>query len=315
MRDFLFKNCYFYEIYSLCVLLMEKEIPNLLFKSESSEISDIEIIALEKIKEGKDSFTHSPEKAHQLEFYQLAFYTEGVSEQLVDFVWYKVQKNTVIYVSKGQVNAFKFNKDLKGYLILFTEDYLKRQLAKIPKNTAIRLLTPQLFSPMVQVTQTSNLPEYVQLIFREFYKTTESFNKKYIIDSLFSIIFSKVEEIKKNETDYIKDSEKLTLFLKFQAKLKKTFVTNKNAVFYANELGVTYKHLNVVVKEVINKTAKQYIDEFVILEAKRNLVNSTIKSTELSYLMGFEESTNFVKYFKKRTGLTPNEFKKSYIRT
>ena len=75
----------------------------------------------------------------------------------------------------------------------------------------------------------------------------------------------------------------------------------------------TYKHLNIVCKEVINKTAKQYIDEFVILEAKRNLVNSTIKSTELAYLMGFEESTNFVKYFKKHTGFTPNHFKKNMI--
>ncbi|WP_428740957.1 helix-turn-helix domain-containing protein [Tenacibaculum sp.] len=294
---------------------MKREIPNLLFKSKSPEISGIEIITLEKIKEEKDSFNHSPEKAHQLEFYQLAFYTDGTSEQLIDFVWHKVEKNTVIYVSKGQVNAFKFNKDLKGFLILFTEDYLKEQLAKIPKDTAIRLLTPQLFSPKVQVGQTSNLPEYVKLIFEEFYKSTDSFNKKHIVDSLFSIIFSKVEEIKKNETDYIKDSEKLRLFLKFQTKLKKTFIRNKNADFYAQELGVTYKHLNVVVKEVINKTAKQYIDEFVILEAKRNLVNSTIKSTELAYLMGFEESTNFVKYFKKRTGLTPNEFKNSYIKT
>ena len=291
---------------------MKREIPNILFKSKSPEILGIEIIRLEKIKEEKESFTHSPEKAHQLEFYQLVFYTEGTSEQLVDFVWHKVQKNTVVYVSKGQVNAFKFNEGLQGYLILFTEDYLKEQIAKIPKDTAIRLLTPLLFSPRVHVAQIANLPAYVKLIFEEFYKPTESFNKRYIVDSLFNIIFSKVEEIKKNETDDIKDSEKLRLFLKFQEKLKKTFRRNKNAAFYAQELGVTYKHLNIVVKEVIAKTAKQYIDEFVILEAKRNLINSTIKSTELAYLMGFEEPTNFVKYFKKRTGFTPNGFKKEY---
>ena len=68
--------------------------------------------------------------------------------------------------------------------------------------------------------------------------------------------------------------------------------------------------LNHICKEVIQKTAKQCIDDFIILEAKRNLINSGIKSTELTYQLGFTESTNFVKYFKKHTGLTPNQFKK-----
>ena len=130
---------------------------------------------------------------------------------------------------------------------------------------------------------------------------------------MFNIIFSKVEEIKKNQTNYIQESDKLSLFLSFQNILKNDYTLNRNADYYAQNLNITYKHLNIVCKEVINKTAKQYIDEFVILEAKRNLVNSTIKSTELAYLMGFEESTNFVKYFKKHTGFTPNSFKNNNI--
>ena len=64
---------------------------------------------------------------------------------------------------------------------------------------------------------------------------------------------------------------------------------------------------------MVSVTAKQFIDAFVILEAKRLLINSEIKSTELAYSLGFEEPTNFVKYFKKHTGFTPNTFKKDYI--
>ncbi|WP_064966475.1 helix-turn-helix domain-containing protein [Tenacibaculum ovolyticum] len=292
---------------------MSKEIPHLPFESKSSEIKGIEIITLENLESKKDIFDHLPERAHQLEFYQLAFYTNGKTEHLVDFVWHTVESNAIIYVSKGQVNAFKFNKGVKGYLLLFTEEYFKNQLANIPQNTAIRLLTPQLFSPKVKVPEASNILTYIQLVFNEFYKVSENFNKKHIIDSLFNIIFSKLEEIKKNQTGYIKESEKFKLFLSFQTFLKNDFVLNKNADYYANKLNITYKHLNVVCKEIINKTAKQYIDEFVILEAKRNLINSSIKSTELAYLMGFEESTNFVKYFKKHTGFTPNTFKNNNI--
>ncbi|MGB2684580.1 MAG: helix-turn-helix domain-containing protein, partial [Olleya sp.] len=72
-------------------------------------------------------------------------------------------------------------------------------------------------------------------------------------------------------------------------------------------------HLNTICKATIAITAKQFIDQFVVLEAKRLLINSEIKSTELAYSLGFEESTNFVKYFKKHTGFTPNKFKKNYL--
>ncbi|MBA6157117.1 helix-turn-helix domain-containing protein [Tenacibaculum sp. S7007] len=292
---------------------MSKEIPNLIFESKSSEIEGIEIIRLEDIERRKEEFEHLPSKPHQLNFYQLAFYTSGETEHLVDFVSHKVQNRSIVYVSKGQINAFKFTEDTKGYLILFTEEYFKKQLNNIPQNTAVRLLTPQLFSPKIQIPEASNIPAYIELIYKEFYNPSEKFNKKHIIDSLFNIIFSKVEEIKKNQTNYIQESDKLSLFLSFQNILKNDYTLNRNADYYAQNLNITYKHLNIVCKEVINKTAKQYIDEFVILEAKRNLVNSTIKSTELAYLMGFEESTNFVKYFKKHTGFTPNSFKNNNI--
>ncbi len=58
---------------------------------------------------------------------------------------------------------------------------------------------------------------------------------------------------------------------------------HRNADYYAEQLNITYKHLNVVCKAIVKSTAKQYIDDFVILEAKRNLINSSIKSTELAY--------------------------------
>lgn len=104
----------------------------------------------------------------------------------------------------------------------------------------------------------------------------------------------------------------MTIFLKFKNILEKEYIISRNADYYAKKINITYKHLNVICKGIVSITAKQFIDEFVILEAKRKLINSSIKSTELAYLMGFEESTNFVKYFKKHTGHTPNQFKKQY---
>ncbi|WP_249037449.1 helix-turn-helix domain-containing protein [Lacinutrix venerupis] len=112
---------------------------------------------------------------------------------------------------------------------------------------------------------------------------------------------------------HLRYERKVVIFLNFKSLLEANFSTNRNADFYAKKLNITYKHLNEICKEILNVTAKQFIDAFVILEAKRLLINSEIKSTELAYKLGFQEPTNFVKYFKKHTKFTPNSFKKEYI--
>lgn len=292
----------------------KKDIPNIDYRSnESNKIRGIEIITLESLINRKDNFDHFPEKAHQLSFYMLVFYTNGETEHLVDFVWHKANKGSLFYLSKGQVNAFKFNKGLTGYIILFTEDYFKTQLNKLPKNTVIRLFNSRLFLPKIKVPSSSNIANYFNLLNDEFYNDKNVFNKNNIVDSLYTIIFSKLEEFKQYQTFSLKESDKLESFLNFKTLLEHHFVESRNADFYAQRMNITYKHLNIICKEIVNVTAKQFIDEFIVLEAKRKLINSSIKSTELAYSLGFEEPTNFVKYFKKHTELTPNSFKKQYI--
>ncbi|WP_074410286.1 helix-turn-helix domain-containing protein [Aquimarina megaterium] len=292
---------------------MTKEIPNIAYNSNHSKIEGVEIILIEDLIKRSENLDHFPEKLHQLDFYLLAFYTQGETEHLVDFVWHKVKKNSLVYLAKGQVNAFKFKNDLKGFILLFTKDYFDKQLKNLPKDTVKRLFIPQLFTPVVQVKENSNINRYIELTYNEYHIEKNDFNKNAIIDALHTIILSKAEQIKKDQTSYLKESDKLLLFLKFKTLLEEEYAKNRKADSYAQKLNITYKHLNVICKEITNKTIKNFISEFIILEAKRKLINSSIKSTELSFLMGFEEPSNFVKFFKKHTGLTPNNFKSQYL--
>ena len=77
-------------------------------------------------------------------------------------------------------------------------------------------------------------------------------------------------------------------------------------------LSVSTKHLNGIVKEFTLNTAKHFIDNFVILEAKRAIVSSNYSLKEIGYIVGFDEVTNFTKFFKKHTGITPKQFKNDF---
>lgn len=292
---------------------MQKDIPHIDFESKKPDNSGIEIIKIEDLdKRKEDADDHHPEKAHQVSFNMIVFYTAGESKHLVDFVWHPVKKNTIIHISKGQVNAFQFTPELKGYILLFTEAYLKKQINTLPKNEIGRLFNAQLFSPIIQAPADSNVEKYFRLFDEEYTNDQESYNQDNTYSALHTIIFSKLERLKQYQTFHLKHSDKLNTFLSFKSLLSANFNKSRNADFYAEKLNMTYKHLNTICKEIVTITAKQFIDQFLVLEAKRLLINSEIKSTELAYSLGFEEPTNFVKYFKKHTGFTPNQFKKEY---
>jgi len=290
---------------------MKKDIPHIKFNPATNENFGFEIVPIEKIAQNKDRKTHNSELPHQLKFYNLIFFTEGTGRHFIDFDWYSVQQNTLVYLAKEQANAFEFSEKLKGFCIIFTERYFVNCFSNLPKNFIFRLFNPQLFTPILQIPKESDFVDYFNLLQKEF-SNSKSFNQKSIINSLFTILVSKAENIKQNQTIHIKDTSKIILFKNFTSLIELNHSESRSANFYAKELAITYKHLNTICKELVNKTAKNVIDDFIILQAKRNLINSTIKSSELAYKLGFEDPTNFTKYFKKNTGLTPNSFIKSF---
>ncbi len=178
------------------------------------------------------------------------------------------------------INAFDFSKNLNGFCIIFTEEYFVNCFSNLSEDFIFRLFNPQLFSPILEIPRQSDFKIYFNLLQKEF-NNVKSFNQKAIIESLFIILVSKVESLKQKQTFYIKESSKIKIFQKFTSLIEKYLSESRSADFYATRLNITYKHLNVICKELVNKTAKSVIDDFVILQAKRNLINSNLKISEL----------------------------------
>lgn len=291
---------------------MKKNIPNIKFKPAINENFGFEIVPIERISNRKQTEGHNSQQPHQLKFYNLLFFTKGEGRHFIDFKWYPVQENTLVYLSKEQINAFDFSANLKGYCMVFTEAFFLSCFSNYAGNFVFRLFNPELFSPILQIPKDSDFVDYFNLLKKEF-NMQDLFNQKDIIKSLLTVLISKAENLKQRQSKTSIDSSKLNLFQNFNSLIEIHFSESRNASFYANKLAISYKHLNSICKELMNKTAKNVIDDFVVLQAKRKLINTSIKSNELAYKLGFEDPTNFTKYFKNQTGLTPNSFIKSLL--
>ncbi len=79
--------------------------------------------------------------------------------------------------------------------------------------------------------------------------------------------------------------------------------------FYADKLFVTSKHLSAVLKEISDKTAGEWIDQRVILEAKLLLRSTGLNIQEISAKLNFANQSFFGKYFKHLTGMSPRDYR------
>ncbi len=89
------------------------------------------------------------------------------------------------------------------------------------------------------------------------------------------------------------------------------FTAERSVKFYATKLCVTPNHLTVTVKEATGKTAGEWIDETVILEAKVLLQNTALTIAEISDSLHFADQSTFGKFFKNLTGLSPVAYKQA----
>jgi AraC-like DNA-binding protein len=78
---------------------------------------------------------------------------------------------------------------------------------------------------------------------------------------------------------------------------------------YARQLGSSSKSLDRACRAAGATTAKRIITERIILEAKRLVAHSDLSVASIGHHLGFDEATNFVKYFKRETGTTPARFR------
>jgi AraC-like DNA-binding protein len=97
----------------------------------------------------------------------------------------------------------------------------------------------------------------------------------------------------------------------FKQLLEKHFSTDHKVSYYADELSVTADYLNKTLKKLTGVSAKDHIQNKLIIEAKRALTFTSVSNKELSFSLGFEEPAHFNNFFKKMTDLTPSEFRTS----
>jgi AraC family transcriptional regulator, transcriptional activator of pobA len=255
--------------------------------------------------------TLESERPHRHDYYAIMFIEKGNGIHYVDFHEYPVNDGLVFFLMPGQMHQLLFFAQPKGHLIAFTEDFLVKNAISQRMIDDLYLFNEYGISPPLTLNE-SQLPAY-QNVFEQMKYFSESvgrYNTEAIASlvQLFLVLSNNHCSIRKEDNTQLLESGN-TLLRSFRNLLNKRFATEHQVSGYADEIAVTADYLNKIVKNLTGVSAKEHIQNKLVLEAKRALVFTEISNKELAYSLGFEEAAHFNNFFKKMTGMSPGEFR------
>ena len=270
--------------------------------------SQILIMNLKEFAQNYESIINSPRR---ITFYQLIFITSGSLECSIDSTRHNCSRSSLIALSKGQIQKIDFDKNVQGYIIQFSEEYINRYPEDLKWLNNLELFHPLTNSLLINLSDTEclEIETYCNTMNSEMSRQ-DDFAKEGILINLLKTMLLILERINRDKSQSpTSDRSEWTCFSGFRDSLEEQYRMSRSVQYYADLLNTTPKKLNEITNNFCGQSAKRMIEDRVILEAKRLLIYTDNTIKEIGHFIGFNDPTNFNKFFKKFAGITPVEFR------
>lgn len=248
---------------------------------------------------------------HRYGFHTLVCVTQGECTQLVDFKSIACAPGSLLVVRAGQAHNYGQGEDWDGWNILFRPEFIQpvataprdlkpavdldRLPAHLTLNGEEQLTVTQAIAQMCQDTLMDAPPDEVNALLR------------HQLAALLTRLSIQQGQQRALEPAM---SPALQRFRRFQQLVDERFAQWHQVADYAHQLGYTEKSLARAVQAAMGTTAKSFVAARINLEAKRLLVHTEVSVAAIADKLGFEEATNFSKFFKREAGCTPVAFRR-----
>ena len=253
---------------------------------------------------GHLKFPFSP---HRQTVFDFLFLPRGKSTRSKGLDKYDFAENTFFFLPAYQISTHdSMSLDTEGFYCHFDMEIFNR-----------RFINPEVFgsfpflgftgNPLVTVSDTAK--EYIINILNRLEQEYASDKVDLdIISANLLAIFFEVKQFAKQEK--ITENAAFRIAQQYKNKLARYIYEKHSVAEYAGMLNVSPNHLNKCVKAATGKSAQDLLSEMILLEAKVLLKQSTLTVNEIAWKTGKEDTSDFIRFFKAKTGLTPTEYRK-----
>lgn len=254
-----------------------------------------------------------PNEPRRLNFILVALCKRGKVQFCVDTQERLVQTNDVLIVTDQHVvDNYMASRDLEGMGMIITPKFF----AEIVRNVS-EISTLMLFAkdhPVVSLSpeESSVFEEYFYLIKKKVGEMSHHFRKELIKSLLLSMFYDLSNVIYRvqqhsNSTRKTRTDEIFTEFIRL---LEANYRHERRVNWYAQQQCITSKYLSESVKQASKLTPNEWIDNYVTLEIRVMLKNTSKSIKEIADELKFSNQSFFGKYFKQHVGMSPSEYRK-----
>ncbi len=255
-------------------------------------------------------YLHRP---HRHSFYHLVLFTKGKGAHTIDFKQFPVRPFQIYFMIPGQVHSWHFAGAVDGYIVHFNEVLFTTFLQNSHYLDRFYFFQGNAEDGICQLPA-SVAPQVTSLFEAMLTEVVESKEQNLDMIRLKLLeLFITVDRSCTSKKEKNVPQQKRTLLRNFQQLIDKHFRTIRLPKDYADLLYVTPNHLNALCQDLVGKTAGDLIRDRVLLEAKRLLTNVDMTVTEVAYDLNFQDNSYFNRFFKKNVGVTPDEFRKTFL--
>lgn len=234
----------------------------------------------------------------------------GVIDCSINLKKFRITENKMIVNFAGDIIHINNVENLSGYAIILSEEYLQQlQLDfRIRAQSYINLRdNGPICVPMEEL-------RYLKPYYTLLKKNIEDGNAEVIkglalaLSHTIIALMTKYQELRTPESER-NETRSQQLFDKFMKLLNAYHTKERSLQFYADKMFLTPKYVSGVIKSYSGKGALDWINEYVMLEAKMMLRYSEMSVQEVAYALNFPTQSAFGKYFKQQTGMSPKQYR------
>lgn len=246
---------------------------------------------------------------YRLQEGRIAIITNGRARVLINLIEYIFRPNYISLIAPGSIiQIIETSQDFDAHMMAIEQNFLpvsgKEEFFAHFLQRKKNLLLPLTTTEQVQIEN------FITVMWDVL---QEPVFRKEVIQHLLAGLLYNIEYIAKNkgQSESIPLTHQNDIFQRFISLVNTYSKTERNVSFYADKLCLTPRYLNTVIRQASQQTVMDWINQSIILEAKVLLKHSNRLVYQISDELNFPNPSFFSKFFKRMTGMTPQEYQKN----
>lgn len=249
---------------------------------------------------------------HRASYFGVAVCTKGSAVLFADLEHYHLSPGSLIVMGPEVIRSWKAqSSDYAEETLFFTAPFLVETTGKLNLVKEFSFFQNEM-PKVVQITLVEiNLINSLLQDIKNLINSTSG-RKDEMVGSYIHIILNQIADLydKYDHAEFVKSNTQERIVKRFKQLLTQHYLHLRTVNGYADLLNLSPKHLSQTIKETTGRTAREWIHDILILEAKVKLTQTSLSVTQIADALNFSDPSLFGKYFKRYAGYSPVSYRK-----